>query len=667
MIEPSLMKKLSVIVFTLISVFVVAQKQEANQKSVLYTIPVVFHVLHQNGSENISNAQIEDAVRILNENFSLTNTSASTIHADFQGMQADAQIEFKLAKLAPNGDCFNGITRTYTPLSNMQGLYDQKIQSVISNNDVYSGIWSENHYLNIFVCSVDEGKATYSNFTGEPGMLNSAIFVYPYYVGSIGTGNSGSIKEFLTHEIGHWLGLQNTFGPELEFNSDYCSTDDGLVDTPNCSWEYACDLENTECGPRAMVENFMAQSYCMKFFTSDQVNLMHTNLNDTSTNRFALWQSSNLAVTGVSNLQELCAANFSVSNPFPCNGASVQFKDLSYPNVQLRLWSFPGGTPSSSTDQNPIIVYSVPGKHDVTLTVSDGENVFMITQPNAVEVTPSSAIDITYYEGFEHYTGLGNIDNFNVFNPDNNASFDITTLAAHTGNQCAVLRNYNDTLMSLDALISSKIDNTWLEAAPATMSFRYAFRRRENDTIQQFKLTGNGYCIWNSGSILKDLTNDLRSQPTVNEDWYPEVNDWNTVHIQLSYNSISATNFRYKFEFIGAGTNNLFIDDINIYQGLPSDDIVLGFDEIYLTAISHLQLYPNPSNSELNLDFILDTDQNVNLVFYDVIGNEVQKHFILGKQGSNSVMLDASELSKGIYFIKVRTLNFEKTLEFLKD
>ena len=84
----------------------------------VYKIPLVFHVLHNGGVENISRQQIEDAVVILNRDFRRQNADANTVQSTFSGMPADIEIEFELATKAPNGQCFSGITRTLSPLTN---------------------------------------------------------------------------------------------------------------------------------------------------------------------------------------------------------------------------------------------------------------------------------------------------------------------------------------------------------------------------------------------------------------------------------------------------------------------------------------------------------------------------------------------------------------------
>ncbi len=100
------------------------------QQGTVYTFPVVFHVLHNDGAENISNEQIIDAVSILNRDYRLQNTDANNVAAAFQGMPSDVEIEFLLATKAPNGTCFNGITRTSSPLSLDGSSGQDQIQAI---------------------------------------------------------------------------------------------------------------------------------------------------------------------------------------------------------------------------------------------------------------------------------------------------------------------------------------------------------------------------------------------------------------------------------------------------------------------------------------------------------------------------------------------------------
>ena len=83
-----------------------------------YIIPVVFHVIHEGGSENISFEQIEDQMRILNEDFARLNPDTFKTPSVFAEYAGDTNIEFRLAKIDPDGNCTQGITRTFSNLTN---------------------------------------------------------------------------------------------------------------------------------------------------------------------------------------------------------------------------------------------------------------------------------------------------------------------------------------------------------------------------------------------------------------------------------------------------------------------------------------------------------------------------------------------------------------------
>jgi|FLOH01.1.fsa_nt_gi photosystem II stability/assembly factor-like uncharacterized protein len=67
-------------------------------------------------------------------------------------------------------------------------------------------------------------------------------------------------------------------------------------------------------------------------------------------------------------------ANFSASTDTVCEGNTVDFTDLSSGGITSWSWTFEGGTPATSTNQNPTITYNTTGDFDVTLEISDGAN-----------------------------------------------------------------------------------------------------------------------------------------------------------------------------------------------------------------------------------------------------------------------------------------------------
>jgi len=77
-----------------------------------------------------------------------------------------------------------------------------------------------------------------------------------------------------------------------------------------------------------------------------------------------------------------------------CTGSTIDFTDLSYYHVVSWNWTFEGGTPATSTDQNPTITYDSTGVFDVSLTVTNinGDSQ-TITETDFIEVleTPGQA------------------------------------------------------------------------------------------------------------------------------------------------------------------------------------------------------------------------------------------------------------------------------------
>lgn len=85
-------------------------------------------------------------------------------------------------------------------------------------------------------------------------------------------------------------------------------------------------------------------------------------------------------------------ARFESDYQFACPSESIQFTDISGGTPTSWNWSFPGGTPSTSTAQNPLVTYNTPGVYDVTLTVSDGSNSNTLTTTNYITVAVPEAV-----------------------------------------------------------------------------------------------------------------------------------------------------------------------------------------------------------------------------------------------------------------------------------
>ncbi len=645
-----------------------SEKKGSNdtEKGTLYKVPVVFHILHNYGSENISDNQIFDALAILNRDFRLQNADANNVKAEFQGLPVDVEIEFVLATKAPNGACFNGITRTVSALTNDGSSGSAQVSAIINGNDVFNGQWAPSKYMNVYVCGEIGGAAGYTfNPSGGSSMYFNGIFVLHNYTGSNGT-SSVYTSRTLTHEVGHWLNLSHTWGPNNNpGNASSCNDDDQVTDTPNTIGVTACALNEASCGPLANVENYMDYSYCSKMFTAGQRTRMRNALTSSTAGRNNLWTTTNKDATGANGILTLCKTEFSAPKTLICPGDSVTFSDESYNGATSWTWTFTGGNPASSTVQNPTVTYNTPGIYSVVLTASDGTTNLTETKTSYITVLPASS-SLPFYESFENYSTLAASGVWFIKNTPTNEAFEITSTAGFYGSKSVKLKNSSQTGSSYDELLSSPVDLSGVTSAQAvTLSFRYAYRKKVSTNSEKLIVFLTNSCgdDWDQR---KTLSGNTLGSITASGDWSPTSQaDWVTIHMTNVTSQYWISNFRYKFVFEGSGGNNVFIDDINIYEGPPSDPIVNGTASISenTNLINGLNVFPNPADEELNVEFSLAQNQAVTMEVYDVTGKAVKSASVNGQVGNNVILMPVSELSKGMYFVNIRTNGFSQTLQ----
>lgn len=652
-------------------------KKGGSTKGTIYTIPVVFHVLHFNGIENISDAQILNALFILNRDYRKQNSDTATVHQDFQGMPADSEIEFKLATIAPNGQCFNGITRTFSPMSYQGDDGWDQVDAIVSGNNVYNGQWAGNRYLNIFICGDIGGAAGYTYKPSNWGAtsMKNGIWILHDYVGAIGTGSVGASRA-LTHEVGHWLNLDHTWGGNNNpGNASSCGTDDNVQDTPTCIGVSGCLLNANTCDTdnnywgfniRDNVENYMDYSYCSKMYTEGQRTRQRNALLVSSTGRANVVSATNLAAVGVSGTPYLCKVDFSADKTTLCAGSEVQFNDQSYNAVASWSWvvtpstgwAFVGG--SSASSENPTIVFSSPGLFDVQLTATDGTNTDSETKTAYIRVLETAAT-LPYWEGFEDYTTLANLPNWEVYNSPNNNAFILEPNFGHSGTKCARLNNFGQSASSnIDELTSSKIDLSGINptSGNVTLSFRYAYRKRTTSDYEFLKVFISGNCGENWAQR-KTLGGNQLSNQTVSTAWQPSSqSDWVTVHMTNVTSNYFTNTFRMRFKFEGEGGNNFFLDDINLYGGNPSNDLVVGLASPQQFA--DLNLYPNPTDGDLHLQFTSSSVGAAQLFITDITGKSIANYPLQLQSGSNLVITDTNQLASGSYLL-ILDLNGVKT------
>lgn len=255
-----------------IEIFTKSKIKEIQGKSIqgdIISIPVVVHVLYRNSTENISVAQIQSQIDVLNEDFRRTNPDADNVWAQ----AADSKIQFCMASIDPNGNTTTGITRKSTTRQDWGTTDDMKRAS-------QGGVdpWDTSQYLNMWVVPrMTSGGRTilgYAQFPGGSAATDGVVMAYNYFgrVGNVTAPFDGG--RTTTHEVGHFLNLRHIWG-DANCGNDFVS------DTPTHQTSNGgCPIGQVSCGSTDMVQNYMdyTNDSCMNLFTQGQADRMRATL-----------------------------------------------------------------------------------------------------------------------------------------------------------------------------------------------------------------------------------------------------------------------------------------------------------------------------------------------------------------------------------------------------
>ena len=618
--------------------------QRGGGENQVYIIPIVFHIIHANGNENISDEQVYDAVSVLNRDFRMMNEDIEDVVAEFADITADIEIEFRLAQLDPNGNCTKGINRIESDLT-FDG--DQDMKDLIQ--------WPRNKYCNVWVCNYAAGSAGYTYLPSSVNNNNAApldgIVLQHSYTGSIGTSNNYRSRT-LTHEVGHWLNLSHLWGgtntPGVAGN---CNTDDFVDDTPNSQGWTSCDLDGVSCTTLDNVQNYMEYSYCSRMFTQGQKDRMRTSAQSNIAQRNQLWQESNLIATGVfTDESVLCQADFNAEKFSICQGQSIQFFDDSYNGITEWTWEISDGQVITGTDpevhRNPVITFDTPGMISVTLTVGNGVETVQEIKTDYIEVLPSGVLPSPFSDSFED--GLN--EDFWSENGTDNFDWSVTTSAAYTGSRAIRINNNNvSTVGTKDQLITATMDLT--DAAYAIISYKWASCNRIEETDDKLRVSVSKDCgeDWTLRKMHRGIT-DLPTAPAQNSSFVPDgPEEWNSNAFTVTNPEFFVPNFRLMFELEAQGGNNVYLDDINI-EIVTNEDVSV--EEIASNFIYNM--YPNPMDEQATLNFFLTGSADVLITLHDLRGREVQQVFNANAtSGTNTVQINKNNLNAGMYILQM--------------
>ncbi|MBD2721245.1 M43 family zinc metalloprotease [Hymenobacter armeniacus] len=637
------------------------------------TIPVVVHVIHAGGTDNISDAQVQSAIDQLNLDYQKLNPDTASIIPLFRPIAASVGFQFRLAKKDPNGNCTTGITRHYLPnLTN--DPQNGSVQAV--------GVWDQSKYLNIWVVN-SIGVATAGGFTvgyvsppNQPTNPRDGFVVRNDYFGNQGTSNpSRALLRGATHEIGHYFGLAHPWGSTNDPGTGNCTGTDNVADTPPTDGTFNCNLSYAPCGPIANVQNYMDYASCAVMFTQGQRALMRAVL---AANRSVLVSAANLAATGTNDgfVAPSCAP-IAAFGPAPGSGTSVcvntpvVLRDYSSNfttagGAVTYTWAMPGGTPNRGSGPTVTVTYPTAGIYTVTETVSNAVGSSTATSFIKVE-GPTGGETAPFAESFED-------PNFPVLFPSpslRNYETSGTTSAGATsasfvwrrqtlatpadGTAYLVVTNRTYPAGTTTTLITPNIN---LAGVPgnATLSFARAYALRTVTDDSQLRVSFSSDCgaTWTVPTVFDAAALNTQGRGPVDGFVPAAATDWQTLSVPVPA-QFQGGGVKVRFQMVNGTSagNNFFFDYLRVSGPLSTRADAL--------ASRGIGVFPNPLTSETAVHFNLAAATDVQVRLTDVLGRDVltlpAKTYGAG-QHALALTPAGHALRAGVYVVRI-TLNGE--------
>ncbi len=604
-------------------------------------IPVVVHIIHNGGPENISDAQVQSQIDALNEDYRKLPGTAG------DGTGVDTEIQFCLAKKDPQGRCTNGIVRIQSGLTNHKSYQRADLTALSS--------WDAARYLNIYVVkTMDSGVLGYASFPGGPTNQDGSVMVH-YAFGRTGTALAPNhLGRIATHELGHWFSLYHTFNGGC--GSDNCLTGDLVCDTPPVNNpNYGCPVSANTCSndiPNVIdqVQNYMdyTNDACKSMFTLGQKNRMHSALN---TIRTVVWSPANLISTGCDPgyVSSPCnvVADFTSNGDTICAGNSVRFTNRSLNNPSVFKWYFAGGTPSVSSSPNETVAYYTTGSFPVKLVVTGslGSDSIMFNDFITV-VNPTNGRSLPFAEGFEE--GVFPPNGISLSNPDLGVTWERDVIATpFEGSACARINNLiNTNYGQSDALVLPAFDFTGYPA-PAFLKFKWAYARSDANYSDELVVLASSDCGVNWTQLFYRKGAGMSTGPTQTTSYVPDATTlWKTANISRATYS-TASRVLIKIVNVTDGGNNLYVDNINLGSNATS------IDE-QSPSSGNWTIYPNPANDHFLIRYDSPAPGAATIIITDVLGRTVYSTSRTQGQSDTNIHPD-DQLEIGVYSVTLET------------
>lgn len=578
----------------------------------LVTIPVVVHVVYNTTAENISDAQIQSQITVLNQDFRRLNADVANTPSAFSSLVGDANIEFCLATTDPNGNPTNGVLRVPTTATSF-GTNN----TVKSSTSGGSNAWNASRYLNMWVCDISGSILGYAQFPGGSASTDGVVIDYQYF-GTIGTATAPFNKgRTATHEVGHWLNLRHIWGDD----GTGCTGSDQVTDTPNAAGSNvgcpAFPLVTCSNGPNGdMFMNYMdyTDDACMYMFSNGQVSRMQA-----------------LFATGGARASLLTSNGCGTPTPALCGAITgLTAGSITQTGATISWAAVSGAT-------GYVLQYK-PASSTVWTTINVATTSFAISG-----LTAGTA----YNAQVQSVCSAGN-GSFSAIN--------FTTTATTT--TCTDNYESNNTTSSA-ALIPV---NTNIVARIATSTDKDWFRFSNTSTARNIRIDLTGL----PADYDVRLYNPSGTQVAISQ-------NGGTASEVITYNTTTTGTWRVQvYGYSGAFNSTLCytlrasISSSSFREGdeTPVAELSATTSE---SNVAIANVFPNPTNGKLNVILEATEAQNAQLRICDITGRTALQHNATCTSGSNTFILDMESLPNGYYLLLIDNGIASSTMRVVKN
>jgi Pregnancy-associated plasma protein-A/Secretion system C-terminal sorting domain/Fibronectin type III domain/Bacterial pre-peptidase C-terminal domain len=595
--DPNLMQRMQQIE-NLTQQFTNQPAGQNNKISAVVNIPVVIHVVYKSTAENISDAQLQSQIDVLNEDFRKLNSDVSNTPSAFSALAADAEINFCLAKRDPNGSSTTGIVRYSSTRTTSWGTNDAV--KIASQGGVAP--WDATKYMNIWVCDIGGGILGYAQFPGGSNSTDGIVLDYRYTgrgFSSIAPFNKGRTA---THEVGHYLNLRHIWGDANCGNDQVSDTPTQQTSNGGCP-----SFPHVTCSNGANGDMFMnymdyTDDACMYMFSTGQKTRMQATL-----------------VSG--------GAHYSLTTSNACTPVSTS--SCGTPTGLAASSITTTGSSLSWTAVSGASTYNVRYKTSTATTY---------TTVTGLTATNTSLSGLT--SGVAYNYSVQAVCSGTTGSYATDASF--TTTATTTG--CTDVYESNESASAAKSITV----NAATIAKIGTSTDKDYFKFTTSSGVTNVKVTLT--------NLTKDF--DVKLLSSTGATTYGSGVNGGTTSETIKYNTTTARTYTvyvygYSSAFDATNCYTLTVSTSSTAFRLGAGS---GDEEVFVPkeAIAGLKyiMYPNPAKGDLSIYFDAANEETMGVMIFDMYGRLV-KTADQSMAKSTQMKMSLEGLSKGVYMVKV--------------